>query len=169
MLIVFGGLPGTGKTTISRAIAKRHSATYLRIDAIEQAIRDAAVLAGGIGSAGYVVANVLAESNLMSGQTVVADGANPVAESRKAWRAIALRAKARLVEVEIICSDQLEHRRRVEGRTSETSDIPGLVYPTWQAVSEHDYEPWEEPHLIVDTARLTPDEAISIVERHIGG
>jgi predicted kinase len=165
MLIVFGGLPGTGKTTISRAIATRQSATYLRIDAIEQAIRDAAVLAGGVGPAGYVVANVLAESNLIGGRTVVADCVNPVGESREAWRAIASRANVRLVEVEVICTDPLEHRRRVEVRTS---DIPGLIYPTWQAVLERDYEPWEEPHLIVDTARLSADQAIAVVERHIG-
>jgi predicted kinase len=37
-----------------------------------------------IGSAGYVVANVLAESNLTTGQTVVADCVNPVAQSRTA-------------------------------------------------------------------------------------
>ena len=30
-LIVFGGLPGTGKTTLARAVAEEHSATYLRI------------------------------------------------------------------------------------------------------------------------------------------
>jgi predicted kinase len=75
MLIVFGGLPGTGKTTISRVIATRHSATYLRINAIKQAIRGAVVLDGGvdIGPAGYLVANVLAESNLTTGRIVVAD------------------------------------------------------------------------------------------------
>ncbi len=36
MLIVFGGLPGTGKTTLARAFAQRRRATYLRIDTIEQ-------------------------------------------------------------------------------------------------------------------------------------
>jgi predicted kinase len=164
MLIVFGGLPGTGKTTISRALATRRSATYLRIDAIEQAIRDAGVLAGGVGPAGYGVANVLAETNLTNGQTVVADCVNPVAESRAAWRAIASRAQARLIEIEVICSDPLEHRRRVEGRKP---DIPSLVYPTWQAVLDREYAAWEEPHLLVDTAHLTPDDAIATVERYI--
>jgi predicted kinase len=165
MLIVFSGLPGTGKTTIARAVAARRSATYLRIDAIEQAIRDAGVLAGDVGPAGYRVANVLAEANLLGGRTVVADCVNPVAASRDAWRAIALRAETRLIEVEVICSDPLEHRRRVESRKS---DIAGLVAPTWQAVVQRIYEPWEEPHLIVDTGRLGPDEAVSAVERHIG-
>ena len=37
-LIVFGGLPGTGKTTLAKAIAGEHAATYLRIDTIEQAL-----------------------------------------------------------------------------------------------------------------------------------
>ena len=53
-LIVFGGLPGTGKTTISRALAKKLGAFYLRIDTIEQAAN--AVGVEKIGPAGYVVA-----------------------------------------------------------------------------------------------------------------
>ena len=165
MLIVFGGLPGTGKTTISRALASRQAATYLRIDAIEQAIRAAGVLAGDVGPAGYGVANVLAEANLISGRTVVADCVNPVAESRMAWRGVAARASVRLVEVEVICSDPAEHRRRVEGRTS---DIPGLTPPTWQSVMRHDFQPWDRARLVLDTARLSPDQAIAAVEDHIG-
>ena len=32
---------------------------------------------------------------------------------------------------------------------------------------DRDYAPWAESHVVVDTAGLTPDEAITIVERHM--
>jgi predicted kinase len=38
MLIIFGGLPATGKTTLSRALARELGAVHVRIDTIEQAI-----------------------------------------------------------------------------------------------------------------------------------
>lgn len=38
MLIVMGGLPGTGKTTLARLLAARIGAVHLRVDTIEQAI-----------------------------------------------------------------------------------------------------------------------------------
>jgi predicted kinase len=38
MLIILGGLPGTGKTTIGKALAVRRSATYVRGDAIEHTL-----------------------------------------------------------------------------------------------------------------------------------
>ena len=40
MLIIFSGLPGSGKSTIARALAQQLGAVYLRIDTIEQAIRE---------------------------------------------------------------------------------------------------------------------------------
>jgi predicted kinase len=102
MLIVFSGLPGTGKTTLARELASSRSATYLRIDTIEQAIRHARVLAADVGPAGYCVAFALAESNLAIGRLVIADYVNPVAESRTAWRAAANRAKSSLFDIELI-------------------------------------------------------------------
>ena len=161
MLVVFGGLPGTGKTTISRGVAARRSAAYLRIDVIEQAIRTSGV-PREVGAAGYVVANALAASNLANNHTVIADCVNPVRESREGWRATAAQARKPLIEVEVICSDPIEHRRRVERRVSE---IEGLILPTWRDVLERDYAPWPEPHVIIDTAVLSPAEAIALVER----
>lgn len=38
MLIVIGGLPGIGKTTLARLLAARLGAVHLRVDTIEQAI-----------------------------------------------------------------------------------------------------------------------------------
>ena len=37
MLIVFGGLPGSGKTTLSRSLAAELHAAHLRVDLIEAA------------------------------------------------------------------------------------------------------------------------------------
>jgi predicted kinase len=164
-LIVFGGLPGTGKSTLAQAVAARRAATYLRIDTIEHAIRESGVLADGVGPAGYAVANALAETNLRDGRSVVADCVNPVAESRAAWRSVAARAAVRLIEIEVVCSDVSEHRRRVETRRC---DIPGFVLPTWRDVLAHDYEPWAGPHVVLDTAGRSVDDAIAAVERLIG-
>lgn len=163
MLIVLGGLPGTGKTTIAREIVARSPAVYLRIDSIEQAIVSARVLTGDVGPAGYVVAYELARANLALGQTVVADCVNPLQLTREAWRAVAADTYSRVIEVEIVCSDIAEHQRRV---TQRTSDIPGLVPPTWAAVQRRDYAPWTTDRLVIDTAVVSAAEAAqSILDR----
>ncbi|WP_405121324.1 AAA family ATPase [Pseudomonas petroselini] len=159
MLIVFSGLPGTGKTTIARELARRTGAIYLRIDVIEQAIRDAAVLAGDVGASGYSVANALALSNLQLGHCVVADCVNPVKESRDAWKAVAAMAAVELTDILVICSDRQEHQRRVATRKA---DIPGLTPPTWQSVLAHEFEAWDEVPLTVDTTLMTQDEAVAM-------
>jgi predicted kinase len=149
MLIAFGGLPGTGKTTLARMLATQFSAAYLRIDTIEQALRDSDVLAGDVGPAGYIVAYQLAAENLRVGRSVVADSMNPLQVTRRAWADVAKKAKVLLIEVEVVCSDDLEHRRRVEQRTP---DIKGLLAPTWETVKGLNYQVWNTPNIVIDTA-----------------
>ncbi|MDO9714111.1 AAA family ATPase [Paracraurococcus lichenis] len=121
MLIVFGGLPGMGKTTLASRIVRKLPATHLRIDTIEQALRSADVLKGDVGPSGYMIAYALAETNLRHGQIVVADCVNPLTVTRAAWRSVAAAASSPIVEIEVVCSDPAEHRCRVETRTV---DIP---------------------------------------------
>lgn len=145
-LIVLAGLPGSGKTTIARELARRIGAVWLRIDTIETAIADVDTPVEG---AGYQAAYALARDNLRLGLDVVGDSVNPWMETRDAWRAAGLDAGAQVTEVEIVCRDTVEHRRRVE--TRET-DIPGLTPPTWREVVERDYRPWSRERVVVDTA-----------------
>lgn len=154
MLIVLGGLPGTGKTTLARCLARRLGAVHLRIDTIEQSLRSCDVLRGEVGPAGYVIATALAEDNLRLGTPVVADCVNPLDVTRAAWRAAATRAGRPIAEVEVVCSDAAEHRRRVETRAS---DIAGLALPTWDAVMEREYAPWDRPPIVLDSAAADPE------------
>jgi predicted kinase len=162
LLIVFGGLPGTGKTTIARELSRRLGASYVRIDAIEQSLRTAGLT---VGVMGYAIANELAAENLKIGHVVVADCVNPVLASRDGWRETARRNAARLVEIEVICSDAGEHRRRVESRLA---DINGLVVPTWRDVVNRAYEPWDRERVVLDTAKDSIDHLVDRIETLIG-
>jgi predicted kinase len=164
MLITFSGLPGTGKSTLAHRLSRELHATYLRIDTIEQALRDCGVFTGDVGPAGYVIAYALAETNLRLGRTVVADSVNPISLTREAWRQVAAKAGVALVEVETLCSDEAEHRRRIETRDV---GVPGLVLPDWDAIQNSDYQAWDTAHVVIDTAGRSIDDAFADLRAQI--
>ncbi|WP_327720872.1 AAA family ATPase [Streptomyces sp. NBC_00490] len=160
MLIVVGGLPASGKTTLSRLLAARVGAVHLRIDTIEQAIVRSGLADHPVGPVGYVVGYALAEEQLRQGLTVVAESVNPLTVTRDAWREAAVRAGVGVVEVEVRCSDPVEHRRRVASRSV---DVPGLPLPGWEEIVGREYEPWERRRVVVDTAGQTPEESLEVL------
>jgi predicted kinase len=160
MLIIIGGLPGTGKTTIARELAHQLGAVHLRIDSIEQAIWDSGVVSRSLNDAGYRVGYAIAEDNLRIGRTVIADSVNPLPLTRDAWVEVANRAQVSAIEIEVKCSNTSEHRHRVENRMA---DIPGLRLPTWQEVVSRDYHPWDREHVVIDTASRSVEQNIKIL------
>jgi predicted kinase len=69
-LFIFAGLLGTGRTTLSQRLVQRIKAMHLRIDTIEQGLRDLCdVLVEGQG---YRLAYRIAADNLSLGMNVVA-------------------------------------------------------------------------------------------------
>lgn len=163
MLIVLAGLPGSGKSTLARELAGRTGAVWLRIDSIEQALRRSTLALDPVEDAGYMAGYAIAEDNLRLGRTVIADSVNPIELTRAAWRAVAHRAGRTAVEVEVVCSDATEHRRRVEGRDT---DVSGLRLPDWQAVQDREYHPWQRERVVIDTAGTGIDACVeALLER----
>lgn len=146
-LFIFSGLPGTGKSTLAKLLANTTRAAYLRIDTIEQIIRD--LYSVKVQGEGYQLAYRIAAENLSTGNSVIADSCNPIELTRKEWKAIAFKFDATPIDIEITCSDGIEHRRRVETRKTE---VPNLALPTWEQVEKREYHPWSSHRIIIDTA-----------------
>lgn len=160
ILIAFGGLPGTGKSTIARQVAGETVGAYLRIDTIEQAILRTRVDTHDIGPIGYLVACEVARDQLRLGRPCVIDCVNPLPVTRAMWRDLARECSVPLLEIETVCSDAVEHRRRVETRSA---DISCHRLPAWSEVMGRDYAPWDRDRLVLDTAVHAPEKSIELV------
>ena len=163
VLYIFSGLPGSGKTTLSRALARRVGAAHVRIDTIEQALRD--VCSVDVQGEGYELAYRLAADNLRLGISVVADSCNPIELTRRAWEQVATAAGAAYVNVEVLCSEAREHRRRVEARRS---GVNGLGLPTWQDVIDRRYENWTVDRIVLETCGRSEQESVEDLLAAVG-
>jgi predicted kinase len=155
MLYIFGGLPSSGKSVLSRHLAKEFGAMHVRIDSIEQSLRSFAGL-DPVGVAGYVSAYAVAKDNLELGHIVVAESVNPIQITREAWRTVASEAGVPFLEIEVVCSDLELHKARY---LSRVADIEGLVYGPWEDVLSREYEEWITRDLLIDTANKTMTES----------
>jgi predicted kinase len=163
-LIAMTGLPGVGKTTLARALARQMRAVFLRVDTAEAALKNSILKIHSAEDAGYLILAGLAEDNLLLGVDVIVDTVNPIEITRKMWGAVSTDANAVLVNVEVVCNDVGIHRERVESRSS---DIDGLIVPTWDEVLAREYTPWTDGRIIVDTSKHSASECVAKIAEAI--
>lgn len=133
---------------MAKALAPKVRAIHLRVDSVEAALGNSVLRIHPAEDAGYLAIASIAKDNLLLGFDVIADTVNPIEDTRKLWADTAAAGNARLLNVEVVCSDRTLHRCRVDARVS---DINGLIVPDWRKVSDRRFDPWREDRLVVDT------------------
>jgi predicted kinase len=154
ILFALSGLPASGKSTLSKFVAKKYNAIYLRVDTIEQGLKDLFNIE--VQTEGYCLAYRIATDNLKLGLNIIADSCNPVDITRKEWERIAQSTNSDFINIEIICSDEKEHKKRSELRVSE---IENLKSPNWDKIISLEYHKWEKERIVIDTAHKTVEES----------
>jgi uncharacterized protein len=173
-LVLVGGLPGSGKSTIGAGLAMARGMTLLRSDQIRTEGRPAgsdpppgADPPPGYGRGRYRAADRAqvygellkrADACLGSGESVVLDASWNDAGWRQAARDLAQRTSSELVELCCVV-DQAEAVTRIRRRSSEHSDVSEAT-PEVRAAMSHSMDPWESA-IVLDSSGLTPEEVLA--------
>ena len=151
MLIVFSGLPGTGKSALADRLGRHLVIPVLSVDPIESAMLSAGLARSfETGLAAYMVVETVAAAQLGLGQSAIVDAVNSVDFAKQMWRRLADRFGTPLRVIECTCTDERLHRERLSARARGLA----LPEPTWEDVERRRSEStrWKEPLLTVDAA-----------------
>lgn len=156
-LIVFGGLPGTGKTTLARALARELRIAYLDKDTIKNlalALARELKIDGGAELAGplsYALLIALARDNLTVGLSVILDSPAGYKRFQDGIADLVRDTRVELRLVECITTGDDLLRQRLEARAES---LPEHRTRDWEALQQARarLERLSGPRLIVDTA-----------------
>lgn len=165
MLVVISGLPGTGKTAVAAEVARNTEAVHLSIDTVEDALLGAGFpRSWTTGVAASEAVRAATEQNLALGRIVVVDAVNDSEPARDTWRRASGSAGVPLMLVLLVLDDEVEHRRRLEGRRR---NLKNVLEPTWDDVRTRraSFEPWGDVHLRMDARASMQQVANVIVSR----
>ena len=152
-LIIFSGLPGTGKSTLAEAVGKTFGIPVFAKDWLEATLLQSDLKPTQadkpLGFAGYELLTILAERQLMLGQSVILDSVAASQTIRGAWHQLAEKYDAHYRVIECICSDESLHRARLKDRKR---NIPGWHELEWSEVERVRgfYLPWKGERLVLD-------------------
>ncbi len=165
MLIVFSGLPGTGKSELAQHLGRQLRIPVFSVDPIESAILRAGIASGfETGLAAYLVVEELVSTQLDLGLSAIVDAVNAVEQAKAMWRKVASQYGLAMKVIECFCSDEALHRERLEKRRRGL--VESFREPTWADVQRRliEYTPWSEPVLRVDAVASSESNARRVID-----
>jgi predicted kinase len=165
-LIAMKGPPGSGKSTIARALSKRLTWPLIDKDDIRDLLPDNSQAPDGLS---YDIMFHIARRQLLQGLSVICDSPLTSNIGYQRAQAIAAETQAMLAILECACTDNAQWSQRINMR--KTLPLPAHHQTDWNAFQGYlDYYRTEanysitHPHLVIDTTRLLDECADKIVQ-----
>ncbi len=150
MLVIICGLPGTGKTTLAREVAKHIPAVHISSDAIRMMLLRKRTYSEKEKEGVYKAMFKKAEELITGGRSVVLDATFYKKMLREKARAIADKTKSKFFLVECTTPESVLRERMFARKRGESeSEADFEVYKKIKEI----FEPIEDEHLIVDTSQ----------------
>ena len=159
-LIMFTGLPGSGKTTLAQRVAKSLCIPLFSKDFLQSTLRRMK-LADRNTVHGYHLLLDLADEQLKIGVSVVLDAVFPLEEFRMAARNIADQNKAKFCVVHCYCSNDKTWQERMSGRHRY---VPNWTPVDWAEVERlrQVYQLWNSQEALFVDALDNLDKNLSL-------
>lgn len=153
-LVAFKGLPGTGKSTLARALARELRWPLIDKDDIKDILDGCAAEAGGLA---YDTMFNLVRRQTLLGLNVICDSPLTFEHGYMKLREIAAETSAILLIIEPTLTDEQIWRERIEAR--KVLGLPVHHQTDWEVFQNYRRSvaslvyPLHDPHLIVNTTR----------------
>jgi predicted kinase len=161
IFVLMRGYPGTGKSTIARAIAAALHAPLIDRDIIRQKAVDIFGDAHGVGRFSYELMFALTEEQLSLGLSVVVDTPLTYRETYEKSLVLADKFGIPMLVVHCQCPPEVQ-KRRLEGRKGAVSEFQITSWEEWLRWKPR-FEDFDDHGCLIDTSNPLDDSLAKVM------